>query len=140
MAGQRGRDILLKVANAAGAFDTLAGIRTSRFQFNSGLVDSTALDSPDAWRELLAGAGVKTLKVKGAGVFKDAASDARMREIFFAGEIADWQLIIPDFGMLRAPLQISELSWSGEYNGVAEFSISLESAGMVQFTPDGGAS
>jgi TP901-1 family phage major tail protein len=133
MAGQKGRDILLKISDGAGGFVTLAGIRASRIQLSAALVDATSADSPEAWRELLAGAGAKTAKVTGRGVFKDAASDARMRAVFFAGEAPDWQFILPDFGALEGAFQVSELSWSGEHDGEAEFSVTLESAGLVTF-------
>jgi TP901-1 family phage major tail protein len=133
MAGQKGRDILLKISDGAGGWVTLAGIRASRIQLSAALVDATSADSPEAWRELLAGAGAKTAKVTGRGVFKDAASDARMRAVFFAGEAPDWQFILPDFGALEGAFQVSELSWSGEHDGEAEFSVTLESAGLVTF-------
>ncbi|WP_370173073.1 MULTISPECIES: phage major tail protein, TP901-1 family [Hyphomonas] len=133
MAGQRGRDILLKIADGAGGFTTLAGVRASRIQLSAGMVDGTSADSAEAWRELIDGAGVKTARVTGRGVFKDAASDARMRAVFFAGEAPDWQLILPDFGILEGGFQITELSWSGAYDGEAEFSVTLESAGRLGF-------
>lgn len=133
MAGQKGRDILLKISDGGNGFVTLAGIRASKIQLSAALVDATSADSPEAWRELLAGAGAKTAKVTGRGVFKDAASDARMRTVFFAGEAPDWQFILPDFGTLQGAFQVSELSWSGEHDGEAEFSVTLESAGLVSF-------
>ncbi len=133
MAGQRGRDILLKIADGTGGFETLAGIRASRVRLNAGLVDGTSAESDEAWRELVAGAGVKAAQVSGRGVFKDAASDERMRAVFFAGEIVDWRLVLPGFGALVALFQISELQWNGAHDGEAEFSVTLESAGRVDF-------
>lgn len=133
MGGQRGRDILLKISDGEDGFVTLAGVRTSRIELRSGQVDATGADSPEAWRELLGGAGTKTARVSGRGVFRDAASDARMRAVFFAGETPDWQLILPDFGVLAGAFQISELSWSGAHDGEAEFSVTLESAGLLSF-------
>ena len=56
-----------------------------------------------------------------------------MQDAFFTGQIVDWQLVIPDFGTLTGPMQITELSWSGKHDGEAEFSVSLESAGQIQF-------
>jgi len=133
MAGQKGRDILLKISDGAGGFVTLAGIRASRIQLSAALVERVACGVLEAWRELLAGAGAKTAKVTGRGVFKDAASDARMRTVFFAGEAPDWQFILPDFGTLEGAFLVSELSWSGEHDGEAEFAVTLESAGLVTF-------
>jgi len=133
MAGQRGRDILLKISDGAGGFTTLAGVRASRIQLSAGTVDGTSAESAEAWRELVEGAGIKSARVTGRGVFKDATSDARMRAVFFGGEAPDWQLVLPDFGTLESAFQISELSWSGAHDGEAEFSVTLESAGLLAF-------
>jgi len=133
MAGQRGRDVLLKLADASGNFITVAGIRTKTLLLSAGTVDGTNTDSPEAWRELVTGAGVKSARLSGAGVFKDKASDARMREVFFAGDVASWLLILPDFGEIEGPFQISELAYSGEHDGEASFTLTLESAGALTF-------
>jgi TP901-1 family phage major tail protein len=133
MAGQRGRDILLKLADETGTFITVAGIRTKTLLLNAGTVDGTNTDSPEAWRELVSGAGVKSARLSGAGVFKDKASDARIREIFFAGNVAAWCLIVPDFGEIQGPFQISELAYSGDHDGEATFTLTLESAGALTF-------
>ena len=138
MAGQRGRDVLIKISeDGLVANDvTLAGIRASEIELTADGVDGTAMDSPDAWRELVPGAGIKTARVSGRGIFKDAASDHRMREIFFAGEIVTWRLIIPGLGTLFGPLHIKELKWGGTFDGEANFSIALESAGQLSFETD----
>ena len=135
MAGQRGSDVLITLADGTGTqtYETVAGIRASEIELNAQSVDGTAADSPDGWRELVAGAGVKSARVRGQGVFKDTASDARMRAVFFAGEIAQWQLIIPGLGELTGPMQIRDLKWSGTYDGEAGFAIALESAGALTF-------
>lgn len=133
MGGQRGRDVLLKLADETGQFVTVAGIRTKTLQLRAGTVDGTSTDSPEAWRELVTGAGVKSARLSGSGVFKDQASDARMRSVFFAGDVANWLLVLPDFGEIQGPFQITELAYSGDHDGEASFSISLESAGALIF-------
>lgn len=133
MAGQKGRDVLLKLADETGAFITVAGIRTKTLLLSAGTVDGTNTDSPEAWRELVTGAGVKSARLSGAGVFKDKASDARMREVFFLGDVANWLLVLPDFGDIEGPFQISELAYSGEHDGEASFTVTLESAGALNF-------
>ncbi len=84
MAAQNGKDLLIKVdMTDAGQFETLAGLRASRISFNAERVDVTSLESQGGWRELLSGAGVRSAAISGAGVFKDAGSDERARQIFF---------------------------------------------------------
>lgn len=83
MSAQRGKDILLKIEGAGGAFTTVAGLRARTISLNAKTVDATDSDSAGRWRELLAGAGVKSAAVSGQGIFRDAASDALIREAFF---------------------------------------------------------
>ena len=135
MAGQKGRDVLIKVSDGGvpETFITLAGIRSSDIELNAQSVDGTAADSVDGWREIIAGAGVKSARVRGKGVFKDADSDQRMQRIFFAAEVVTWQLIIPGLGVLTGPLHIRELKWGGVFDGEVSFSVDLESAGALAF-------
>ncbi|WP_312798703.1 phage major tail protein, TP901-1 family [Tianweitania sp.] len=132
MVAQRGRDLLVKM-EANGAFTTVAGLRTKRLAFNSETVDVTDADSAGRWRELLSAAGVQRASVSGAGIFKDAASDAAMRAAFFSGAIGRWQFLVPDFGIVEGPFQITALEYSGAHDGEVTFDVSLESAGAVGF-------
>ncbi|MFC5385352.1 phage major tail protein, TP901-1 family [Aquamicrobium segne] len=134
MVAQKGRDLLLKIdSDGLGAFVTVAGLRTKRIAFNSESVDVTDADSSGRWRELLAGSGVQRAAVSGSGIFKDAQSDALMRQCFFAGDIVDWQLGIPDFGIISGPFQITLLEYTGAHDGEITFEMALESAGPVSF-------
>jgi TP901-1 family phage major tail protein len=132
MAAQKGRELLIKIDNGAG-FVTVAGLRTKRLSFNAQLVDVTDAESAGRWRELLGGAGVQRAALSGAGIFKDQASDALVRTLFFAGTIAAWQIVIPDFGTVEGPFQIAALDYSGAHDGEVVFEIALESAGLLTF-------
>jgi TP901-1 family phage major tail protein len=96
-------------------------------------VDATDADSAGRWRELLAGAGVKSAAVSGTGVFRDAASDALIREAFFSQAAETWRLIVPDFGVLEGSFLVAALEYAGEHEGEASFALSLASAGEVTF-------
>ncbi|MBX3597054.1 MAG: phage major tail protein, TP901-1 family [Rhizobiaceae bacterium] len=134
MGAQKGKDLLLKVdLGGVGGFATVAGLRTKKIAFNSQTVDVTDQDSAGRWRELLAGTGVQRASISGAGIFKDAQSDARVRELFFAGSIVSWQFSIPDFGTVQGPFQITALEYSGSYDGEVVFDIGMESAGQISF-------
>ena len=133
MAAQRGKDILLKIDDGTGQFVTLAGLRTRRLTLNAESVDITHSESAGRWRELLDGAGVKRANVTGGGVFRDAASDALARQVFFDGLIRDFQIILPDFGVISGAFQITSLDYRGEHAGEVTFEIALESAGLLTF-------
>jgi TP901-1 family phage major tail protein len=135
MTAQKGRDLLLKVdATGAGIYQTVAGLRTNTLSFNTQTVDATSQDSVGAWRELLAGAGLKSAAVKGQGIFKDAASDATLRNYFFNAVIRKWQVVVPDFGIIEGLFQIASLEFSGRHDGEVNFELALESAGDLTFT------
>jgi TP901-1 family phage major tail protein len=135
MAAQKGKDLLLKVdSTGTGSFSTVAGLRSRSISFNAETVDVTHAESAGEWRELLAGAGVKSARIAGTGIFKDAASDATIRSYVFDGTIRDWQVIIPDFGTVEGLFQISSFEISGRHDGEVAFDITLESAGELTFT------
>ena len=133
MAAQRGKDILLKIEGAPGVFTTVAGLRARTLSLNARSVDATDGDSAGRWRELLDGAGVKSAAVAGPGIFRDAVSDALIREAFFDQAARRWRLIVPDFGVLEGPFLVAALEYAGEHEGEATFAISLASAGEVTF-------
>jgi len=135
MTAQKGKDLLLKIdTTGSGAFSTVAGLRTRRFALNAETVEITDTDSVGRWRELLAGAGVRRASVSGSGIFRDAATDATIRALFFDGGIRDFQLIVPDFGTLEGPFQLTALDYGGEHDGAVTYELALESAGPVSFT------
>lgn len=110
MGAQNGKDLLIKLdMTGGGQFDTIAGLRATRISFNAESVDVTSLESAGGWRELLGGAGVKSAAISGSGFFRDMATDERARQIFFDGEVPDFQVIIPDFGIVEGPFQIASI-------------------------------
>lgn len=135
MAAQSGKDLLLKIdMNGTGTFETIAGLRATRISFNAETVDVTSLESQGGWRELLAGAGVKSAAISGSGVFKDANTDERARAIFFDGQMPAFQVIVPDFGIIEGPFQITSIEYAGSHNGEATYELSMASAGQLTFT------
>jgi TP901-1 family phage major tail protein len=134
MPAQKGKDLLLKVDSLGNAtFVTIAGLRTKKLSFNAETVDITDAESAGRWRELLAGAGVQRASLTGSGIFKDLASDAAMRTLFFDGTIRNWQVLIPDFGTVTGPFQITALEYSGAHDGELTFELAMESAGQLTF-------
>lgn len=135
MVAQKGKDLLIKIdMDGTGTFETVAGLRASRITFNADTVDVTNLDSQGGWRELLGGAGVRSAAISGSGVFRDEYTDERARQIFFDGDILNFQVIVPDFGVVEGPFQITSLEYSGQHDGEAAYELSLASAGALSFT------
>ncbi|MFB9224432.1 phage major tail protein, TP901-1 family [Paracoccus cavernae] len=105
----------------------------SRIAFNAETVDVTSLESEGRWRELLGGAGVRSAAISGSGVFRDATTDERARQVFFDGEVPRFQVVVPDFGTIEGPFQVTSLEYAGNYNGEASYELSLASAGALSF-------
>lgn len=135
MGAQNGKDLLIKVdVDGNGAYETLAGLRATRVSFNAETIDVTSLESQGGWRELLSGAGVRSVSITGSGVFRDADTDERARQLFFDGEAPDFQVIIPDFGIVEGPFQVTSIEYGGSHNGEATYELALASAGTLTFT------
>lgn len=135
MSAQKGKDLLLKLDNdGLGSFVTVAGLRSRSLSFNAQTVDVTNADSAGAWRELLGAAGIRSAALSGAGVFRDAQSDATIRTLFFDSTIRDWQVIVPGFGTIEGPFQITGLDYAGQHDGEMTFELTLASAGALSFT------
>ncbi len=135
MVAQNGKDLLVKLdMTGGGSFTTVAGLRATRISFNAESVDVTSLESAGGWRELLAGSGVKSASVSGSGVFRDEVTDERMRQVFFDGTIPQFQIVIPDFGIIEGPFQVTAIEYAGSHNGEATYEMSLASAGALSFT------
>lgn len=134
MTAQSGKDMLLKLdSTGSGSFLTVAGLRTRSLSLNAAAIDITDAESAGRWRELLAGGGIKRAALAGSGIFKDQASDAEIRALFFAGAIRAWQLILPDFGIITGPFQIVALEFAADHAGEVTFDLALESAGEIGF-------
>lgn len=137
MAVQHGKDLLLKIdMNGEGLFTTVAGLRATRLSLNAESVDVTSLDSLGGWREILGGAGVRSAAISGSGVFRDSASDGRIRQMFFDAQVPQFRIVIPGFGTVEGPFQITSLDYAGSHNGEATFEIALASAGALAFSAD----
>lgn len=135
MAVQSGKDLLVKVdMDGNGVFETIAGLRATRLSLNADQVDVTSLESAGGWRELLSGGGVKSAVIAGSGVFRDAATDERARQIFFDGATPAFQVVIPDFGIVEGAFQITSIEYAGSHEGEATYEIAMASAGALTFT------
>ncbi len=136
MTAQAGKDLLLKIGDGGSpeSFTTVAGLRTRTLSLNAQAIDITHSQSVDGWRELLSGAGVRQAALSGAGVFLSDQTAESIRSIFFSGTVGNWQIVVPGFGMIEGPFLVGNLDYGGDYDGEATVSLSLQSAGVLNFT------
>lgn len=135
MAAQKGKDFLLKIGDGGGSevFTSVGGIQNGNVTFNNGEVDVTSFDSTGSWRELLAAAGIKSMSVSGAGVFKDTTAENTVRTNAMAQTIGNWQIVSPGEGTFSGAFQISSFTRSFTHDGEVKFDLGLTSAGQVSF-------
>ena len=129
---ERGSAFLLKVGDgaAAPAFATVAGLRTTQFAINGEAVVVTNKDS-GGWRQLLSGAGIRSVSVSGAGVFTGSAAEVRLRGNALSGVIDDYRLSFESGETMTGRFLVTRLDYAGDYNGERNYTLALESSGPV---------
>lgn len=132
MAMEKGSAFLLKVGNGAvpPAFTTVAGLRTTQLAINADTVVVTNQGS-GGWRELLSGAGVRSVSISGSGVFTGSAAEARIKASALAGTIDDYRVSFESGETITARFLITRLDYAGDFNGERTFTLALESSGAV---------
>jgi TP901-1 family phage major tail protein len=132
MAAEKGSAFLLKVGNGASppVFATVAGMRTTQMSVNGEAVNVTSKDS-GGWRDLLSGAGVRSVSVAASGIFTGSAAEVRVKSNALAGQIDDYELSFESGERLRGRFLVTRLDYSGDYNGERNYALSLESSGAV---------
>ena len=132
MTAEKGSAFLLKVGNGASPpiFATVAGMRTTQMSVNGESVNVTSKDS-GGWRELLSGAGVRSVSVAASGIFTGSAAETRLRASALAGLIDDYELSFESGERMRGRFLVARLDYAGDYNGERSYALSLESSGQV---------
>ena len=139
MAKQLGRSFLLKVGDGAASevFTALAGINSKSITINNSSIDVTTPDASSPGGVLFAQSlnGLKSMSVSGDGIFLDETAEARLNTVAMqADPVANFQMVVPDFGTFAGEFRVASLEFGGETEGGVTFSISLESNGTVTFT------
>ena len=132
MSAEKGSAFLLKVGDggAPPVFATVAGMRTTQLSVNGEAVNVTSKDS-GGWRELLSGAGVRSVSVSGSGIFTGSAAETRIKANALAGLIDDYELSFESGERLRGKFLLTRLDYAGDHGGERTYAVNLESSGVV---------
>lgn len=132
MAIEKGSAFLLKIGNGATppVFTTVAGLRTTQLTVNTETVVVTNQGS-GGWRELLSGAGVRSVSLSGSGVFTGSAAEARVKANALAGQIDDYRISFESGDTLTGRFLLTRLDYAGDFNGERTYTLALESSGAV---------
>ena len=139
MTAQKGAAFLLKVGGGAPAptYETVAGLRTTQMTINGDTVVVTHKGS-GGWRELLSGAGTRSVSVSASGIFLDSDAETRVRDNALGGTLDDYELSFEDGAKMRGRFLVQRLDYAGDFNGERTYALALESSGPV--TPSGAPS
>ena len=132
MTAQKGSAFLLKISDGAQppAYETVAGLRTTQMSINGDAVVVTHKDSA-GWRDLLSGAGTRSVSVSAAGIFLGSTAEASIRAHALAGTIDDYELSFEGGERLRGRFLVQRLDYAGDFNGERNYTLQLESSGPV---------
>lgn len=132
MTAQKGSAFLLKISDggAPATYETVAGLRTTQMSVTGETVVITSKQS-GGWRELLSGAGVRSVAVSAAGIFLGSAAESRIRANAMAGTLDDYELSFEDGEKLHGKFLIQRLDYAGDFNGERNYTMQLESSGEV---------
>jgi TP901-1 family phage major tail protein len=132
MTAQKGSAFLLKISDGAAvpAYQTVAGLRTTQMSVTGETVVVTHKAS-GGWRELLSGAGSRSVSVSAAGIFLGSAAEAKVRANALAGTLDDYELSFEDGERLRGRFLVQRLDYAGDFNGERNYTLQLESSGQV---------
>jgi len=139
MAKQLGRSLLIKIGDGAGseAFTAIAGLNSKSITINNSAIDVTTPDATTPGGALWASSlnGLKSLSISGDGIFLDeSAQEGRLNTIAMeANPVANFELVVPDFGTYSGEFRVTSLEFGGETEGATTFSLSLESNGTVTY-------
>ena len=132
MTAQKGAAFLLKVGDGGSpvAYETVAGLRTTQMSVNGDTVVVTHKES-GGWRELLSGAGTRSVSVSASGIFLGSDAENAIRSHALAGTLDDYELSFEDGAKMRGSFLVQRLDYAGDFNGERTYAIQLESSGEV---------
>lgn len=128
MAKQLGRSLLVKIGDGAGseAFTSIAGLNSKSITINNSAIDVTTPDATTPSGALWAASlnGLKSMSVSGDGIFLDeSAQEGRLNTIAMqADPVANFELVVPDFGTYSGSFRVTSLEFGGETEGATTFS------------------
>jgi len=132
MTAERGSAFLLKIGDGGDpvAYRTVAGLRTTQVAINGETVVVTHKES-GGWRELLSGAGIRSVSVSGSGIFLGSEAETQLRANALSGAIDDYELSFESGERMRGRFLVQRLDYAGDFNGERSYSVALESSGVV---------
>ncbi len=132
MPAERGSAFLLKIGDGAPtpSYGTIAGLKTTQMAINGDAVVITHKGS-GGWRELLSGAGVRSVSVAASGIFTGSAAETQLKSLALLGAVEEYELSFESGERMRGRFLVTRLEYAGDFNGERNYTLALESSGPV---------
>jgi TP901-1 family phage major tail protein len=124
----------LQNTGSPATYTAFLSARSSDFTINNGQVDVTALDSA-GWKQLLQGAGIQDFAITLQGVFADNLQEQTAAGAAMANTFVNLKLISGNTDTWAGSFAISSYKRAGTFNGEETYSMTLNSSGVVTYTP-----
>src|SRR5438034_9162402 len=110
MVAERGSAFLLKISDGlpTSTYATVAGLKTTQLSINGDAVAITNKGS-DGWRELLSGAGVRSVSVAAGGIFTGSAAESQLQGLALSGALEDYELSFESGERMRGTFLVTRL-------------------------------
>lgn len=124
---------LLQVEDTAGSdtWTSIASLRDTSLSINNEQVDIT--DKGSASKRVLLACGINSMSISGSGLFDTDATLAIVHAKALDGSLYNYKLISDLGDSYEGAFQVASLERTGSYNGAEEYSISLESSGVIAY-------
>lgn len=132
MAAETGSAFLLKIGDGSATpiYSTVAGLKTTQLSINGAAVEITNKGS-GGWRELLSGAGVRSVSVAASGIFTGSAAETQVKSLALSGALQSYQLSFESGEQMQGQFLVTRLEYAGDFNGERNYTLALESSGEV---------
>jgi TP901-1 family phage major tail protein len=136
MSKYRGLDFILEVRTDADpeVWTKVCGLTQSGLTINAESVDVTD-NCSDGWREMLEGAGVRSVSITASGNSSDNAAQAFITNAILNNQFIRARIRRGAGDEFEGTWQIPSNGFSAPFNGAETFEVTLESAGAISYTP-----
>lgn len=136
MSASKGSLVLLKISNGENPphYATVAGMRTTLMTINRQPVTVPEIRA-DAWRKLHPQAGNVSMRLQGNGVFTGSDAEQAVLAQVMAGTACGYHFCFGNGDRMEAECIVVAYERGGKVGDMESFSLTLESAGTVTYTP-----
>ena len=135
MTAYSGENIVLAMSDGQPSeqFIMVAGMQQTRFSVSNRMMSNSDALS-DAWRELHAVPGGRSIRISGEGRFEDSDAESWVRSAAFSGTLERFRVTLGNGEYLTGSFLIGRYERVGQYADADRFQLILESSGEVLYS------